>query len=298
MTLKIFFTISAALAGILMTPDQAFAWGAGLHITHGIYILEHLNLIAPNVAVLLKAFPYDYLYGCISADIFIGKGIKKRFDHCHNWLVGQKMLSMADSDSTSAFVYGYLSHLAADIISHNFYVPNQLYTTSSTKRFGHIYWEFRSDEFVNKKIWKTAKMVIERHNLHNDVFLQEAVKKKLVPFKMKKRLFSHSIKLNDLAIWQKAIVLVSKKSRWDVDRNYIEELNRHSLNLIINYLGKGEKPICLKYDPVGSDMLNSAKKKRRAARTKKESNPGQVLFEIPSEIKNLFYVKTAYSLIK
>lgn len=296
MTLKIFFTISAALAGILMAPDQALAWGAGLHITHGIYILEHLNLIAPNVAVLLKAFPYDYLYGCISADIFIGKGIKKRFDHCHNWLIGQKMLSMADSDSTSAFVYGYLSHLAADIISHNFYVPNQLYMTSSTKRFGHIYWEFRSDEFVNKKIWKTAKMVIERHNLHNDAFLQEVVKKKLVPFKMKKRLFSHSIKLNDLAIWQKTIVLVSKKSRWDVDRNYIEELNRHSLNLIINYLEKGEKSICLKYDPVGTDMLNSAKKKRRAARTRKESSHGQVLFEIPSEIENLFYVKTAYSL--
>lgn len=290
MNKKIFFFISAAIAGILMTPDQAFAWGAGIHITHGIYILEHLSLIAPNIAQLLKAFPHDYLYGCISADIFIGKGIKKRLDHCHNWRIGQKMLSMADTDHTTAFVYGYLSHLAADIISHNFYVPNQLYITSSTKRFGHIYWEFRSDEFVNKKIWKIAKMVIERHNLHNDAFLQEVVKKKLVPFKIKKRFFSHSIKLNDLAIWQKTIVLVSKKSRWNVDRNYIEELNRHSLNLIINYLKSGKKSICLKYDPVGSDTLNSAKKKRRAARTKKGSNPEQVLFKIPSEIENLSYV--------
>lgn len=296
MILKIFLTICLAVACVLMTPDQAFAWGVGLHITHGIYILEHLSLIAPDVAQVLKAFPHDYLYGCISADIFIGKGIKKRLDHCHNWLIGQKMLSMADTDYTNAFVYGYLSHLAADIISHNFYVPNQLYITSSTKRFGHLYWEFRADEFVNKKIWKTAKMVIERHNLHNDDFLQEVVKKTVVPFKMKKKLFAHSIKLNDLTLWQKTVMLVSKKSRWEVKKNYIEEMNRNSLNLIINQLEKGEKALCLKYDPVGSDMLNSAKKKRRAARTRKGINPDDILFQIPSEIKNLTYVKTAHSL--
>ena len=294
MTLKIFFVVSIVSCGVLLVPDQAFAWGVGIHVTQGIYILKHLNFIAPTIAAILKVFPYDYLYGCISADIFIGKGVKKKWDHCHNWSLGMKMLLRADSDDTTAFVYGYLSHLAADIISHNFYVPNQLYMTSSTKRFGHIYWEFRSDEFINKKLWKTARTVIERHNLHNDAFLQEMVKRKLVSFKVKKKVFTHSVKLNDLAIWQKAVALVSKKSRWDVEKIYIEELNRYSLNLIIDFLKNGRKSVCFKFDPIGSDKLISAKKKRREVRTVRGSNPKRVLFEIPSNIKKLSYVKTKY----
>jgi hypothetical protein len=259
----------------------------------GSYILKHLNLISPNIAAILKAFPNDYLYGCISADIFIGKGVKKRLDHCHNWSMAKNMLSKTDSDDTTAFVYGYLSHLAADIISHNFYVPNQFYLTSSTKRFGHIYWESRSDEFINKKYWKTAQTVIEKRNHHNDAFLQEMVKRKLVSFKMKKIFFFHSVKLSDLAIWQKAVAMVSKKSRWDVEKTYIEELNRHSLNLIIDFLKHGEKSICLNFDPVGSEKLLWAKKKRREDKKGLGTKPKRALLRIPAKIKKLSYVKTA-----
>ncbi len=290
--MKTLLFIIVCFFGVLLTPENAFAWGVGLHISQGTYILKHLNLIAPNIAAILKTFPYDYLYGCISADIFIGKGVKKRYDHCHNWSVGMKMLLRTDSDNTTAFVYGYLSHLAADIISHNFYVPNQLYLTSSTKRFGHIYWESRSDELINKMFWKTARTVIEKHNLHNDDFLQKMVKKKLVSFKMKKKFFFNSVKLSDLAVWQKAIALVSKKSRWDVDKAYIEKLNRHSINLIIDFLKHGEKSICFKFDPVGSEKLLSAKKKRREDKKGLGTKPKRALFRIPAKIKKLSYVKT------
>lgn len=293
MFFKITLFISISFIGILLTPDPAFAWGAGMHITQGTYILKNLNLIAPEIATILKAFPYDYLYGCISADIFIGKGVKKSLDHCHNWSVGRKMLSKAKSKENIAFVYGYLSHLAADIISHNIYVPNQLYMTSSTKRFGHIYWESRSDELLNKKIWKTAKDVIDRHNSHNDAFLQEMIKRKLIPFKMKKRVFSHSVKMNELSLWQKAAALVSKNSRWDVKKTYINELNRHSINLIIDFLKNGEKSLCFKFDPVGSDKLLSAKKKRKEAKAAGiKGNPRKALFKVPANIRKLSYVKT------
>ncbi|HBA26847.1 MAG TPA: hypothetical protein DCY98_05580, partial [Nitrospinae bacterium] len=146
--MKIIIIVVFTLNWLLFLADSAYAWGAGIHMKEGVFILDNLKLILPHIADILKAFPYDYLYGCISADIFIGKGHKRRDDHCHNWSIGQKMLKYADSNETNAFSYGYLSHLAADVIAHNFYIPNQLYLTSSTKRFGHIYWEFRSDEYI------------------------------------------------------------------------------------------------------------------------------------------------------
>ena len=275
---------------LLLVPANAYAWGAGIHMKEGVFILDNLKLILPHIADILKAFPYDYLYGCISADIFIGKGHKRRDDHCHNWSIGQKMLKYADSNETNAFSYGYLSHLAADVIAHNFYIPNQLYLTSSTKRFGHIYWEFRSDEYIEKKYWKIAKTVINRHNRHNDEFMQDIIKKKIISFNTKKRLYSHSINVNDITLWQKAVTMVSKSSRWDVEKKYIEFLNRLSLNMVVSLLKNPYSSLCLKYDPVGTDNLTSSKRIRRIAIVLNGRFPVENGFDVPEEILKLNYV--------
>jgi len=287
---KLFLFCLLPTAYCLLSPDTAYAWGAGLHIKEGMFILDNLKLILPHIASMLKSFPYDYLYGCISADIFIGKGHKRRDDHCHNWSIGQKMLKLADSNETLAFSYGYLSHLAADVIAHNFYIPNQLYLTSSTKRFGHIYWEFRSDEYIEKKYWKIAKTVINRHNHHNDEFMQDMIKKKLISFNTKKRLYSQSINVNNIMLWQKAVTMVSKSSRWDVEKKYIEFLNRMSLNMIISLLKNPHSSLCLKYDPVGTDNLLSSKRRRRIAIVINGRFPVENGFDVPEEILKLDYV--------
>ena len=75
--------------------------------------------------------------------------------------MGRKLLLQAADPREQAFACGYLSHLAADIIAHNIYVPNQLYLTSSTIRWGHIYWELRADEFTDQKYWKQVLEVIQ-----------------------------------------------------------------------------------------------------------------------------------------
>jgi hypothetical protein len=287
--MKFLITLLSTLSLFLVFADKAYAWGAGLHIKEGMFVLDNLKLILPSIAELLKAFPYDYLYGCISADIFIGKGHKRRDDHCHNWSVGMKMLKLADSGETRAFSYGYLSHLAADVIAHNFYIPNQLYLTSSTKRIGHIYWEFRSDEYIEKKYWKIAKTVISRYNHHNDEFMQDIIKRKLISFHTKKRLYSHSIHVNDIAIWQKAVAVVSKNSRWDVEKKYVDFLSRLSINMIVNLLKNPHFSLCFKYDPVGTDNLISSKRMRRINILLNGRYPVEKIFDIPKEILKLSF---------
>ena len=106
----IFITLFLTLLSLILVPENVYAWGTGIHIMEGSYVLNNLQLILPKLADLLRSFPMDYLYGCISADIFIGKGQRRKDDHCHNWSVGQKMLSFANSNSEIAFSYGYLSH--------------------------------------------------------------------------------------------------------------------------------------------------------------------------------------------
>ena len=279
------FSITSCI--ILITSDHAYAWGAGIHIMGGSYILDHLNLVLPQVADILRKYPYDYLYGCISADIFIGKGSRRRDDHCHNWSIAMKMLEIADSPWHFSFAYGYLSHLCADIIAHNFYVPNQLYLTTSTKKFGHIYWEYRSDVHIEKKYWKLAKKIISRQNFHNDEFMKEIFKSKIVPFHTKKRLYTQSIKLGDLERWQDMVSLISRNSRWDIPKNYIRYLQKLSLNLILDFLNHPGNSVCLNYDPVGSDNIKTAKKKRYAIKKAHKKRPTEKIFTIPDEIIGL-----------
>ena len=89
---------------VLLLSGEAHAWGPGIHITKGSYILENLHLILPSIAQILRACPRDFLYGCISADFFIGKGCRRRDDHCHNWSVGLKMLANAKSQPNKAYI--------------------------------------------------------------------------------------------------------------------------------------------------------------------------------------------------
>ncbi|OGV97257.1 MAG: hypothetical protein A3I04_01840 [Nitrospinae bacterium RIFCSPLOWO2_02_FULL_39_110] len=290
MNIKFLLVTFSALSSLLFFADDTYAWGAGLHIKEGVFMLDNLKLILPHIASVLKAFPYDYLYGCIGADIFIGKGHRRRDNHCHNWSIGQRMLKLANSKETLAFSYGYLSHLAADVIAHNFYIPNQLYLTSSTKRFGHIYWEFRSDEYIEKRYWKIAKMVINRHNHHNDEFMQDIIKRKLIPFRTKKQIYSHSINVNDIALWQKAVAMVSRSSRWDVKKKDIDFLNRVSINMIISLLKNPNSSLCFNYDPVGTDNLLSSKRKRRINIVLNGRYPVEKIFKIPEEVLNLSFI--------
>ncbi|MBI5183742.1 MAG: zinc dependent phospholipase C family protein [Nitrospinae bacterium] len=280
---------------IILLPEDVYAWGVGIHIMEGSYVLENLQLILPSMADVLRTFPMDYLYGCISADIFIGKGERRKDDHCHNWSVGQKILSLATSDIETAFSYGYLSHLASDIIAHNFYIPNQLYSTSSNRGLGHIYWELRSDEYTARRHWKLAREVINRHNGHNDGVMQEVIPKKLVSFKAKKRIYSRAIEINDLILWRKAIAIIAKNSRWDVGQDYIEYLNSLSINLILDLFQNIEDAVCLKFDPIGSENIKAAKEKKKIIYGR--TIPMESLFDIPEEIttlspKNRYFVSS------
>ena len=64
---------AAALAGIVLLPAVAHAWTPGTHVYLGESVLANLHQLPAVVADLLRAFPYDYLYGNIAADTSLAK---------------------------------------------------------------------------------------------------------------------------------------------------------------------------------------------------------------------------------
>jgi len=281
---RIIFVCAFLFSFFWLARNSAWAWGVGIHIAQGAFILDHLPLLLTPIRDLLQNYPVDFLYGCISADIFIGKGSRRRDDHCHNWSIGQKMLAEARTPLEQAFTYGYLSHLAADTVAHNFYIPNQLYMTSTTRKIGHLYWEYRSDSFTEKKHWKLARDVIESHDPRTDFFIRDTVPSRILSFKTKKRIYSTTIRLYDLEHWHQTVNLISQNSRWQVTREYITFLKKLSFYLTLDFLKNTENALCLKYDPVGSENLAAAKKRRRLVKKLNGKKPNEIGFEIPFEL--------------
>ncbi len=80
---------------IAVFPDDAYAWTPATHIFLGESVLANLEQLPHVVASLLRAFPYDFLYGNIAADTSMAKKYAPVGRHCHSWHVGQEIYDQA-----------------------------------------------------------------------------------------------------------------------------------------------------------------------------------------------------------
>ena len=154
--------LAFAVVGLafLFGPDALHAWTPGTHIYLGESVLANLPHLPAIVADLLRAYPFDFLYGNIAADSSMAKKYAPVGRHCHYWHVGQEIHDLAESDALQAFGWGYLCHLAADTVAHNYFVPRQLVLTSSTASVGHSYWESRVETHLGDAYARTAREII------------------------------------------------------------------------------------------------------------------------------------------
>ena len=258
--------VVAFLAWILF-PEDAHAWGPVTHLQLGIEALRHTSLLGHSLRMVLEAFPYDYLYGCIGADIIFAKGLAKIHDHSHNWLVGFSVLDEADSPAQEAFAYGYLSHLAADTIAHNYFVPECYVRSYPTKTLRHAYWEVRFDRLEKRELWTLARDIVRlpQHE-EDDELLERVVKRTLFSFKTDKRIFSSLLVLNRMEQWQKMLDNMSEKSVWTLSERDAAKYRALSFKNALDFLLHVERAACLRMDPTGKDALLSAKWIRRNLR--------------------------------
>ena len=126
--MRIAWTLSVVLGWILLNPEPR---GPGRHIALGETLLASLYLLPPAMRAIIETNPLHFLYGSIAANISFAKKYVPEGRHCHHWHVGVEILATADSPHLTSVGYGYLAHLAANTVAHNFFLPRQLLTTST-----------------------------------------------------------------------------------------------------------------------------------------------------------------------
>lgn len=244
---------------LLLLPGDALAWGVGVHLQIGSQMLSILPKLPPLLQGLLGSYPYDFLYGCIAADITIGKKFTHYLKHCHSWRMARQILEAATTDSQKACAYGYLNHLAADTVAHSYLVPFKMVRTFNTVLLQHAYWEMRFETAVGPDIWALARTIARMDFSANDALLTDVLSRTLFSFSTNKRLFNSILLLSRLQRWQKMLHSVNEHSKWTLEEEEQEEylnLAREASESILCHM---EQSPYWKADPAGERALHAAK---------------------------------------
>jgi len=248
---------------LLLIPGEAMAWGIGVHLQLGSHILANLQQLPPLLQTLLGAYPQDYLYGCIAADITLGKKFTHYLEHCHSWRMGRKILDAAQSAPQKACAYGYLSHLAADTVAHSYLVPFKMARTFNTVFLKHAYWEVRAEAQVPPETWAVARSIARKRFPDNDLLLRGVLSDTIFSFTTNKRLFNSLLLLSRLRQWQKMLRSIDHNSKWTFSPADQEEYLSLAREAGMSILGRMEESPYWKADPTGERAINAAKMIRK-----------------------------------
>lgn len=251
---------------LVLLPDRLHAFGPATHIFLGEQLLGSLHLLPVALADLLRRHPLSFLYGNVAADISFAKKYVPAGRHSHYWHVGEEILAGARNDRLRAAGFGYLCHLAADTVAHNYFVPRQLMLTSSTKAVGHSYWEHRLDvELGDGYTGRAREIVMEYDHSEADNLFDSILSGTIFSFETNRRLFRGMVRFQDNDRWQNVFARVLERSRWDLHTPDVDGYLSRSFDSMVDYLLRRRASHAAGRDPIGDFNLHLSKKVRRLA---------------------------------
>lgn len=258
----IFLTASSvAVALILLMPEAAFAWGPVTHIALGMQVLA--TVITPDHALqatLLK-MPEVFLYGSLAPDIVQGRRLQSRLRrHSHNWATAFSLFESATGDQQRAFALGYLAHLGADVVAHNFFLPACLIGKFDTGFASHIYNEARFDSVQEPTYLDLLLKLLMLDFRPLDAMLDRAIDSPLISFAAHRRIFEGG--LRRIRGWDRVIKALTGSD--DIDRADGELFSEVSCEAIAGVLERAREAPARRFDPMGEQAIKRAAASRRS----------------------------------
>ena len=257
-TILILAAASVGIAALLM-PTPALAWGPVTHVALGMRVLATVITDVHPLCAALEAFPEMFLYGSLAPDIVQGRRFQSRLRrHSHNWAVGLGLLDAAESDLERAFAYGYLAHLGADVVAHNFFLPARLIGRFDARLSGHIYYEARFDSIHTASYRELLISLLDMDCREVDAMLARAVDSPLISFRNHRRIFEGGLKR--VRHMHRLITMLGGPTEDDHDE--AELFSDASCKAICGVLDHRDGAWVCGFDPMGQQALRTASQAR------------------------------------
>ena len=244
----------------------AMGWGPGTHLEFaGRTLRRRRELLPSHVADLLDEHRAAYLYGNLAADIINIKNFGGHYNHCHRWTIVDDFRATGEGDPVvEAFSLGYLSHLAADTIAHNHFVPYHLVRFARTRGLGHLYWEMSADRFVDERHWQLVSDLKANRELdHLDELINRAVPKKALSMRANKMLFNHVLLISERETWRRGFTRLHPIDRVSLKKGFLERFRVAATDRIRLALSSGGQAKIAHLDTNGKEAQRAAMKLRR-----------------------------------
>jgi hypothetical protein len=278
---------------VLVVPAEASAWGPLAHLSFSAQALAGLGSVHTPIRAVLQDFGNDFLYGSLAADIVVGKNMAKFLYHCHNWKVGFNVFKQAKPGAEQAFALGFLGHLAADTVAHNYYVPFKTVASFHKTNTRHAYWELRYDQRMDRDLSRVARLVSTRAlRAGHDAFLDRTlVGSSVLPFGVSKQLFRSLLASARMTRFhQVSISVLARERDLVLEPDLVVETNEIAVQAVLGMLNEGERCEAARADATGGRNIRLANdlRKRLKERTTSRLLVAHDAHDIAAETRESF----------
>jgi hypothetical protein len=266
--LLVTLTLVAVTIAILVVPSEALAWGPLAHLSFSTQALEAIAVVQPSVRHVIQDFGNEFLYGSLAADIVVGKNMARYLYHCHNWRVGFNVFKHAKAGGEQAFALGFLSHLAADTVAHNYFVPFKTVASYHKRNAQHAYWELRYDQRMDRGLSLVAREVTTRSYRNHDEYLQRMLYgSSVIPFGVSKQLFRSLLASARIGRFhQVSRLALARERNLILEPDLVVETNTLAVEAIVGMLAEGERSKAARADATGARNIRIAQDLRKTLR--------------------------------
>lgn len=258
MAITALFTFVIAL--VVLAPAPAFAWGPVTHIALGVQVLATVITPSTPLQAALVNLPEVFLYGSLAPDIVQGRRFQSRLRrHSHNWATGLGLMESARGERENAFVLGYLAHLAADVVAHNFFLPARFIGHFDKGLPSHIYNEACFDSLYDHDYRDLLLKLLAIDFSALDAMLKRSIDRPLGGFSAHRIIFEGG--LRRIRQWHRVIRATGGAER--IERGEAQLLKHASQDAIAGILEDHGAAACCRFDPMGAEALKSALASRR-----------------------------------
>ncbi len=242
---------------LLVPAAPVAAWGPGMHLDLGLRLLE-MSALSGGVLELLRRHRTVFLYGSVVADVVVGKELVKYEEHSHNWEVAARLARSARDDPDNAFALGYWTHLAADTVAHNIFVPRQIFLTASSRKFGHGYWELRAESTVGEDTWGLLDEVTSGSHDRQHALLKDAIRQSPLPISWSRWIQRGFLSLSGVRQWRRMVEWLDRVSRYELPSDEMDEYRQLCLERMVDSIGDADRrSAVMKADPTGGSLDRS-----------------------------------------
>jgi hypothetical protein len=283
-------SLGATALALLLAPAPALAWAPLAHLGFGVEALGRIASVPAPTRSLLQGFGNEFLYGSLAADIVVGKNLAPYASHCHNWRVGFNVLAAARGGAERAFGLGFLAHLAADTVAHNYYVPYQIVGSFHRRRTGHAYWELRYDQRLDRDLSHVARAASSPAcRAHDELLRRTMPGASVLPFPVSRGLFGTLLASARSGPFQAlSRGVLARHRHLGLDDDLVAETRELSVTAILAVLREGERCAAARTDATGTRNLRMAARLRRALAAGHRRLPLALAREVTLEARESF----------